>query len=55
MNQATVQEIVFVAEGIQASWTGCSGGDVLASVSAGFASGSIQPYTDVQVSGCMSV
>lgn len=31
----------------------CPDGNVLASVSAGWASGSIQPYQDVAVSGCM--
>ena len=31
----------------------CPDGNVLASVSAGWASGSIQPYQDVPVSGCM--
>ena len=31
----------------------CPDGNVLASISAGWASGSIQPYQDVAVSGCM--
>jgi hypothetical protein len=51
---ATVQGNVFEEETIPPSWTGCPEGDVLASVSAGLASGTIQPYTDVLVSACMS-
>jgi Domain of unknown function (DUF4214) len=54
MNGATVRENVFAAQTISPSWTGCPEGNVLASFSAGLASGSIQPYTDVLVSGCMS-
>jgi Domain of unknown function (DUF4214) len=54
MESATVQENVFTGAPIPASWTGCATGNVLASVSAGLASGSIQPYRDVMVSGCMS-
>lgn len=54
MDSATVQSNVFADAPIPASWTACSIGNVLASVSAGLASGSIQPYVDVGVSGCMS-
>jgi hypothetical protein len=54
MNTATVQQNVFEASPIPQSWTGCPVGNVLASVSAGLASGSIQDYRDVLVNGCMS-
>ncbi len=54
MNDATVQSNVFEATAIQQSWTGCPIGNVLASVSAGLASGSLQQYSDVKVDGCMS-
>jgi hypothetical protein len=54
MDNATVQENDFLAQPIPTSWTGCPVGNVFASVSAHLASGSIQPYEDVEVSGCMS-
>ncbi len=54
MEAATVQANVFEAEPIPKSWTHCAVGNVLASVSAGLASGSIQQYSDVYVNGCMS-
>jgi hypothetical protein len=54
MEGATVQGDVFDASLIPQSWTNCPIGNVLASVSAGFASGSIQSYTDIAVNGCMS-
>lgn len=54
MNNASVQQNVFDAVAIPTSWTGCPVGNVLASVAAGLASGSIQQYSDVLVSGCMS-
>ncbi|HLY52225.1 MAG TPA: DUF4214 domain-containing protein [Steroidobacteraceae bacterium] len=54
MMSATVQGNVFDAVPIPQAWTSCPVGDVLASVSAGLASGSIQPYSDVEVNGCMS-
>lgn len=54
MRSATVQANVFDAAPIPSSWTACPEGNVLASVSAGLASGSIQDYTNVEVNGCMS-
>jgi hypothetical protein len=39
---------------IPQAWTACPIGQVVASVSAGFASGTIQPYSDIEVSGCIS-
>lgn len=54
MQQATVSANTLDAVPIPQSWTSCPIGDVLASVSAGLASGSIQPYSDVEVNGCMS-
>lgn len=54
MQNAAVQGNVFTEIQIPPSWTSCPTGAVLASVSAGLASGSIQPYADVPVSGCMS-
>jgi hypothetical protein len=54
MSSATVQGNVFDAVLIPQAWTRCPVGEVLASVSAGLASGSIQTYTDLEVSGCMS-
>jgi Domain of unknown function (DUF4214) len=54
MRNATVQSNVFTAAGIPQSWTLCPTGNVLASVSAGLASGSIQSYQNVTVNGCMS-
>jgi hypothetical protein len=54
MDGATVQQNLFEANPISQSWTGCPVGNVLASVSAGLASGSIQDYSDVVVNGCMS-
>ncbi|MDB6107166.1 MAG: right-handed parallel beta-helix repeat-containing protein [Gammaproteobacteria bacterium] len=54
MESATVQGNVFLGAPIPASWTGCAIGNVIASVSAGLASGSIQNYSDVELNGCMS-
>lgn len=54
MQEATVSANTLDAQPIPQSWTVCPVGDVLASVSAGLASGSIQPYSDVEVNGCMS-
>ena len=54
MTAATVQQNVFETAAIPTSWTACPIGNVLASVSAGLASGAIQSYSDVLVSGCMS-
>jgi hypothetical protein len=54
MESATVQGNVFLRAPIPASWTGCAIGNVIASVSAGLASGSIQNYSDVELNGCMS-
>jgi hypothetical protein len=54
MLSATVQSNNFTGAAIPQSYTNCPIGNVLASVSAGDASGSIQSYTDVLVSGCMS-
>ncbi len=54
MSGATVQQNVLEAAMIPTGWTHCPTGNVLASVSAGLASGSIQPYSDVEVNGCMS-
>jgi hypothetical protein len=54
MESATVQGNVFSGAPIPASWTGCAIGNVIASVSAGLASGSIQNYSDLEVNGCMS-
>jgi hypothetical protein len=54
MQDATVQANDFLSTPIPSSWTHCPIGNVLASVSAGLASGSIQPYSDVEVNGCMS-
>lgn len=54
MDDASVQGNDFDVELVPSSWTSCPEGTVLASVSAGLASGSIQAYTDVQANGCMS-
>ena len=54
MLSATVQSNNFTGAPIPQGYTNCPIGNVLASVSAGDASGSIQSYTDVLVSGCMS-
>lgn len=54
MQSATVQSNVFLASPLPRAWTNCPTGNVLASVSAGLASGSIQQYADVEVNGCMS-
>ncbi len=54
MQDATVQGNDLLSSPIPSSWTHCPIGNVLASVSAGLASGSIQPYSDVAVNGCMS-
>jgi uncharacterized protein DUF4214 len=54
MDSATVQSNVLNYAPIPGSWTSCSTGRVLASVSAGLASGSIQSHADVEVNGCMS-
>ena len=54
MTSATVQGNNFVAALIPQSWTNCPVGNVLASISAGLAGGSIQSYSDVEVNGCMS-
>ncbi len=54
MDSATVQENVLLAAPIPRGWTNCPIGNVLASVSWGLASGSIQSYSDVEVNGCMS-
>ena len=54
MRSATVQSNVLLASPIPQSWTHCPIGNVLASVSADLASGSIQRYRDVTVEGCMS-
>ncbi|MGH9919684.1 MAG: hypothetical protein ACRD6W_12575, partial [Nitrososphaerales archaeon] len=54
MEDATVQANDFLSTPIPSSWTHCPIGNVLASVSAGLASGSIQRYSDVEVNGCMS-
>jgi len=54
MDSATVQANVLDDVPIPASWTSCSIGGVLASISAGLASGSIQSHEDVEVNGCMS-
>jgi Domain of unknown function (DUF4214) len=54
MQQATVNANTLDAKPIPQSWTSCPIGNVLASVTAGLASGSIQPYSDVEVNGCMS-
>jgi hypothetical protein len=54
MDSATVQSNVFSATPISQSWTSCPIGNVLASVAAGLASGSIQNYSNIEVNGCMS-
>jgi len=54
MDSATVQSNAFSATPISQSWTSCPIGNVLASVAAGFASGSIQSYSNIEVNGCMS-
>jgi hypothetical protein len=54
MEAATVQGNVLSGALIPASWTGCAIGNVIASVSAGLASGSIQNYSDIELNGCMS-
>lgn len=54
MRNATVQGNVFARTAIPQSWTLCPNGNVLASVSAGLASGNIQSYQNVTVNGCMS-
>jgi hypothetical protein len=54
MEAATVQGNVLSGALIPASWTGCAIGNVIASVSAGLASGSIQNYSDIELNGCMN-
>jgi hypothetical protein len=54
MTSVTVEQNVLNAAQIPTGWTQCPTGNVLASVSAGLASGSIQTYSDVDVNGCMS-
>jgi hypothetical protein len=54
MLSATVESNTFTGTLIPQSYTNCPIGNVLASVSAGYASGSIQPYTDTTVIDCMS-
>jgi hypothetical protein len=54
MESATVQGNVLFGTPIPASWTSCAIGNVIASVSAGLASGSIQNYSDIELNGCMS-
>lgn len=54
MDSATVQSNAFEAFLIPQSWTSCPVGNVLASVPAGLASGSLQAYSGIEVSGCMS-
>jgi hypothetical protein len=54
MTAATVQGNTLNAALIPQAWTSCPIGNVLASVSSGLASGSIQSYTDIEVNGCMS-
>jgi hypothetical protein len=54
MDSATVQSNAFRSRAIPHAWTNCPIGNVLASVSAGLASGSLQGYADIEVNGCMS-
>jgi hypothetical protein len=54
MDSVTVQSNAFRSRPIPQSWTNCPIGNVLASVSAGLASGSLQAYSDIEVNGCMS-
>jgi uncharacterized protein DUF4214 len=54
MDLATVRSNAFRTRLIPQTWTKCPIGNVLASVSAGLASGSLQAYSDVEVNGCMS-
>jgi hypothetical protein len=54
MTSATVQGNAFLGTPIPQSWTLCPTGNVLASISAGLASGNLQPYQNVTVNGCMS-
>lgn len=54
MDSATIQSNVFRAKAIPQTWTNCPIGNVLASVSAGLAGGSLQTYSDIEVNGCMS-
>jgi hypothetical protein len=54
MDSATVRGNALRTAPIPRTWTSCPIGNVLASVSAGLASGSLQAYSDVEVNGCMS-
>lgn len=54
MENATVQGNVLDDVPIDSHLTACPIGTVLASVKAGLAGGSIQPYSDEYVNGCMS-
>jgi hypothetical protein len=54
MDSATVQSNTFSATLISQAWTHCPIGNVLASVLAGLASGSLQAHSDIEVNGCMS-
>lgn len=54
MDSATVRNNAFNVMLIPQSWTICPVGNVLASVPAGLASGSLQAYSGVEVNGCMS-
>ena len=54
MTSVTVTGNDFNIALIPQAWTLCPVGPVLASVSAGLASGTIQPYSDVTVSACIS-
>lgn len=54
MDSATVRSNAFDAMLIPQAWTRCPVGNVLASVPAGLASGSLQAYSGIEVNGCMS-
>jgi len=54
MDSATVRSNALRTRPIPQTWTSCPIGNVLASVSAGLASGSLQAYSDIEVNGCMS-
>jgi len=54
MDAATVQSNTLRGSAIPQSWTNCPVGNVIASVSGGLASGSIQLHTNVEVNGCIS-
>jgi hypothetical protein len=54
MDSATVRNNALRTRPIPQTWTNCPIGTVLASVSAGLASGSLQAHSDIEVNGCMS-